>query len=297
MRPTSGNVAAMTRVVTPDASGFVIESKTLSTPDGRLSYAVAGTGPAVLAIQGVGMTGSGWRPQVDALSHQFRLITFDNRGFGGSSRGTDPLTIERMAADALAIADAEGIARFHLIGHSMGGLIAQQVALTSRHRVQSLALLCTFADGAGATRLSRRMLMLALRSRIGTRGMRRRGMIRMIMPDAYIRNHDEIALAERLGVLFGRDLADQPPIIMEQLRAMSRYSALPRLRELSGLPTLVLSAMLDPIARPTLGKDIASLIGGSRFIEFPDASHALPIQCAPEVNSLLLQHLTMAERG
>jgi aminoacrylate hydrolase len=290
-------VASVTPVVAGHASVILAESKTLSTSDGCLSYAVAGTGPSVLAIQGVGMTGSGWGPQVDALSHQFRFITFDNRGIGGSSRGTDPLTIERMAADALALADAEGIERFHLLGHSMGGLIAQQVALTSRHRVQSLALLCTFADGVNATRLSWRMLILALRSRIGTRAMRRRGMIRMIMPDLYLRDHDEIALAERLGALFGRDLADQPPIIREQLRAMSRYSAVPRLRELSGVPTLVLSAAHDPIAPPAFGKNLASLIGGSRFIEFPDASHALPIQCAPEVNSLLLQHLTMAERG
>jgi pimeloyl-ACP methyl ester carboxylesterase len=286
----------MTPALTHDASGIVVETKSLSTPDGRLSYGVAGTGPAVLAIQGAGLTGSGWRPQFEALAHQFRFITSDNRGIGGSCRGTDPLTIERMAADALAVADAEGIERFHLLGHSMGGLIAQQVALTSRHRVQSLALLCTFADGSRATRLSWRMLILALRSRIGTRAMRRRGMLRMIMPDLYLRDHDEIALAERLGALFGRDLADQPPIIMEQLRAMSRYTAIPRLRELSGVPTLVVSATHDPIAPSALGKDIASLIDGARFVEFPDAGHALPIQCAPEVNSLLLQHLMMAEQ-
>ena len=270
--------------------------KTLSTPDGQLSYQVTGAGPAVLAIQGVGVIGSGWGPQADGLARQFTFITFDNRGIGASSRGTGPLSIERMAADALAVVDAEGIERFHLLGHSMGGLIAQHLALTSRHRVLSIALLCTFADGASATRLSWRMLRLALRSRIGTRAMRRRGMIRMIMPDAYVRDHDEIALAESLGALFGRDLADQPPIVMKQLRAMSRYSAVSRLHELSGLSTLVVTAAHDPIAPPAFGNEIVSRIAGARLIEFPDASHALPIQCALEVNALLLRHLTTAEQ-
>jgi aminoacrylate hydrolase len=146
-----------------------------------------------------------------------------------------------MAHDALAIVDAENIDRVHAVGHSMGGLIAQHLALTHRERVKSLALLCTFADGTRATRLSGRMLILALRSRIGTRAMRRAGMVRMVMPRAYVRAHDCAALARDLGDLFGRDLADQPPIISEQLRALSGYTALSRLNELSGIPTLVVS--------------------------------------------------------
>src|SRR4029434_10485649 len=106
---------------------IAVERRTLSTPEGHLSYAVAGIGPPVLAIQGVGVTGGGWRPQVEGLAHQFRFITFDNRGIGKSSPGRDPLRIEQMAADALAIADAERIDRFHLLGHSMGGLIGEHV--------------------------------------------------------------------------------------------------------------------------------------------------------------------------
>jgi pimeloyl-ACP methyl ester carboxylesterase len=249
----------------------------------------------MLAIQGVGVIGRGWQPQVGSLCAQFRCLTFDNRGVGRSPRGEGPLTIESMAADALALADAERLDRFHVLGHSMGGLIALHLALTNRDRVKSLALLCTFADGRRATRLSGRVLMLALRSRIGTKAMRRNGMIRMIMPDAYVRQHDAETLAQDLGVLFGRDLADQPRILQHQLRAMSRYSAIPRLHELSGIPTLVMSALHDPIAPPSLGKEIAARIDGARYVEFSDASHALPIQLAREVNALLLEHLVGAE--
>ena len=114
---------------------------------------------------------------------------------------------------------------------------------------------------------------------------------------AYIRAHDGAALARDLGDLFGRDLADQPPIISEQLRAMSGYTALSRLNELSGIPTLVVSARHDPIAPQALGKDIASRIRGARYVEFADASHALPIQLADEVNALLSEHLLAAERA
>ena len=78
---------------------------------------------------------------------------------------------------------------------------------------------------------------------------------------------------------------------------MSKYSAAPRLRELTGIPTLVLSGSHDPIAPPLLGPDVASRIDGARFVEFSDASHALPIQCAREVNRLLLEHLTMSENN
>ncbi len=273
------------------------ESKRISTPHGELSYAAVGSGPAVLCIQGAGVIGRGWLPQIEGLAAAFRILTLDNRGTGGSPRGTVPLTIERMAADAVAVADAEGLGRFHLMGHSMGGLIAMDVALRFRARIKSLALLCTFADGAAATRLSGRMLLLALRCRIGTRAMRRRGMIRMIMPDAYVREHGTSNLATHLGDLFGRDLADQPAVISEQLRAMSQYTALPRLRELSGIPTLVVNASHDPIVRPALGRAIASGIDGARFVEFADASHALPIQCPREINALLLEHLTACERS
>ena len=277
------------------SSDIVGEPRRIQTSDGELAYQTAGIGPSVLAIQGVGVIGRGWQPQVAGLSGQFSFITFDNRGVGGSPRGTGPLTIERMAADALAVANAEGLDRFHVLGHSMGGLIAQHLALTNRHRVKSLALLCTFADGHRATRLSGRVLMLALRSRIGTRTMRRNGMIRMIMPDAYIRQHEAATLARDLGDLFGRDLADQPPIVPQQLRGMSRYSALPRLRELAGIPTLVASASHDPIAPPAMGRDIAAHIADARYVEFSEAGHALPIQLAREVNALLLEHLLAAE--
>jgi pimeloyl-ACP methyl ester carboxylesterase len=256
----------------------------------------AGAGPAVLCIQGVGVAGGGWNPQVRFLAERFHVITFDNRGIGRSGRGAQPLSIQRMAADVWTILDAHGVDACHVIGHSMGGLIALDAALMARHRVKSLSLLCSFPCGSAATQLSLRMAILGLRSRVGTRAMRRQGMLRMIFPAPWLRSVDRVALAARLAVLFGRDLGDSPPIISEQLRAMSSYDARDRLNELSAIPTLVVSGRHDPIAPPAFGRMLAAGFADSRFVEFDEASHALPIQCAERLNELLVEHLTAAER-
>ena len=232
--------------------------RSLAIDDVTLAYRSAGSGQAVLCIQGVGVAGDGWNPQVDALAQRYRVITFDNRGVGATPRGTGRVTIERMAADAVAILDAEGIHRCHLLGHSMGRLIALAVALSAPARAQSLALLCTFADGAGPTRPTLRMIALGLPTRIGTRRMRRLAMQRMLFPDEYLRHVDRAALAERLNHLFGRDLGEAPPIVDEQLKAMGRYDATPRLSELAAIPTLVVSGRHDPIAPPAFGRAIAA---------------------------------------
>lgn len=98
------------------------------------------------------------------------------------------------------------------------------------------------------------MLLLGLWTRIGTKAMRRNGMLNMIMPADYVRRHDAIA----------------------PWSAIARH---------------------DPIAPPVLGKDLATRIGGARYVEFDSASHALPIQLADEVNALLADHLCSAEQS
>jgi pimeloyl-ACP methyl ester carboxylesterase len=261
----------------------------------RLAYEVAGSGPLVVCIQGVGVAGSGWGPQRQALASRFTVLTLDNRGIGDSAIGSAPVTIDAMSADAAAVMDAERAERAHVVGHSMGGLIALHLALARPQAVRSLALLCTCADGADVTGLSLRMALLGLRCRVGTRRMRRNAMLDMVMPQDVLRRADRSALARELGALFGHDLADQLPIASAQLRAMSRFSARSRLSELAGIPTLVTSGRHDPIAPPRLGRDLADHIPGARYEEYLDASHALPIQCAERLNAQLLRHLTTAE--
>ena len=94
---------------------------TLERPDTTIHYEVDGSGPPVLLIQGVGVIGAGWMPQVEGLRNEFTLCVFDHRGIGRSGSIGRRLSIEAMAGDALALLDALGWERAHVAGHSMGG--------------------------------------------------------------------------------------------------------------------------------------------------------------------------------
>src|SRR5262245_30947397 len=162
----------------------------VDTAGARLFYTRDGQGPPVLLVQGVGAIGNTWRPQIDELSGRYTVVAYDNRGIGRSTILDGRLTIEDMASDALAIADALGIDRFHLAGHSMGGVIAQAVALRAPSRILSLAFLCTFARGGDGAKMSLPMFVTAMRMRIGTRAMRRNAFLGLILPARYLRRVD-----------------------------------------------------------------------------------------------------------
>lgn len=263
----------------------------------RLAYQVRGEGPPVLFIQGVGVHGDGWQPQVEGLAARYRCLWFDNRGMGRSQPLGARLSVEQMAEDVQVLMDAQGWDSAHLVGHSLGGLVALHLALSARARVRSLSLLCTMARGRDATRFSWWMAWVGLRSRVGTRRMRRLAFLKIVMPANALAQADPDALAEQLLPLFGHDLADQPAVVMKQLAALRAYDGTPRLAELAGIPTLVLSAAHDRIAPPELGRALAAGIPGARYVEIPDAAHGVIIQRADEVNALLSEHLAEAENG
>jgi pimeloyl-ACP methyl ester carboxylesterase len=260
-----------------------------------LYYELSGHGAPVLLIQGVGVVGECWRPQVDELEKKFQTLLFDNRGIGKSTPCSGPITIEAMAADARALMDAVGWESAHVIGHSMGGVIAQQLALDCPKRVRSLSLLCTFSRGKDAARLTPWVLWMTLRTRIGTRRMRRRAFLEMLWAPDALKTTDKDALAERIAGLIGRDLAYQPPILMKQLMAMGRHDVSRRLTELRDTPSLVISAEHDHIALPRYGEVLAGATAAARFDIIRGASHGVTIQMASEINYKLIEFLTSVE--
>lgn len=254
-----------------------------------LSYSVDGRGDPVLFIQGVGVHGDGWRPQIDALADRHRCIAFDHRGVGASTGDGASITVERLADDARAILDAQGISRAHVVGHSLGGLVAAEFAITHPTRVRSLSLLCTFAVGRHVAPLTPTMAWLGLRTKIGTRAQRRRAFLRLVLPPTSRSRAELDALAARLAPIFGHDLADQPAIVFHQLRALREGDVSRRLRELATIPTLVVSARHDLLAPPALGRALAHGIPGARFEEVADAAHGLPITHADWTNARLIE--------
>ena len=149
----------------------------------ELSYSIRGDGPKVLFIQGVGVQGDGWLPQIEVLNNKYACLSLDNRGMGASQpMAADPLTVDQMVDDLRAVMDQASWQRAHLVGHSSGGLLVQDFALRFPDRAQSLSLLCTFANGRAVSPLTARMMWLGTRCSIGTRAMRRRGFLGLLYP-------------------------------------------------------------------------------------------------------------------
>lgn len=107
-----------------------------------------GEGTPLLLISGLGYSSWCWSDLRQALKHQYRIITFDNRGTGRSDKPAGPYSIEMLADDAAHVLDQCKLPTAHVLGHSMGGYIAQTLALRHPQRVLSLVLVCTAAGGA-----------------------------------------------------------------------------------------------------------------------------------------------------
>lgn len=238
-------------------------------------------------------------PRITALAARFNCLSSDNRGLGLSQPLGARLSIEQMTDDELALTDdelalmdARGWPAAHVVGHSMGGLIALQVALLARERVRCLTFFvpglprCRSTNAADAEdldpHLPRGSIPAAKRF---SQHRHAKSRAQQLRPGA---------LASELAPLFGHDLVHQPPIAVKQLMAMVGCDATRRLQELGRLATLVVSTTQDRVARPEVGRRITDAIPGARFVGIPDASHGVAMQHAERVNPLLLDHLGSA---
>lgn len=262
----------------------------------RFAYRIVGSGPPLVMIQGVGAHGTSWNPVIEILKKHYTCLTFDNRGIGASQPAGMRLSVDQMAEDTIALMDQAEWRSAHLVGHSLGGLIALQVALKAKPRVRSLGLLNTFARGADARRMTLGKLWIVLRLRFGTRRVRTNAFQELVVPQEETRfKPDE--LTAKISRVLGHHIADMPSIADEQTAAMSAHDVTARLGEISGIPTLVINGEKDPIARPSSGRAIASGIPGAKYTEIPGASHAFPILDPERCAELLLKHLDAAERA
>ncbi len=127
-------------------------SKAMSTPfvtsdNTRIAFEVTGNGdgPPLIFLHSLGSDRNQWRPQIDALSPDFRILEVDTRGFGQSDAPAGPYTLERLSTDVIELADMAGFDTFHLCGLSLGGLMAQWIAIHHPHRLRTLTLADTAA--------------------------------------------------------------------------------------------------------------------------------------------------------
>lgn len=247
-------------------------------------FEVAGTGPRVLLVQGTGVAGCGWSPQVEGLRRDFELAWFDNRGVGQTPGA--PGDLSDMAGCALEVLDALRWDRAHVVGHSLGGVIAQRLALDHPERVASLALLCTFAQGRASLDFGPSALWRQLRMMLGSRAAKRRAFFELVSPRDRWGSEEGMAELERV---FGRGLDALPPAAMAQVRVLVGADLRAELPALRGVRSLVVSATEDRVAPVAQGPVLASCLGG-QFVEVP-GGHAVTVQDAARVNALLRDHL------
>jgi 3-oxoadipate enol-lactonase len=260
----------------------------------RIAYEVVGTeGPRVLLLMGFGMRGNMWDPQVEGLRQDHRLCYFDNRGVGKSDSPEPPWTMAEMADDARRVLDELGWESAHLVGVSMGGMIAQELALAHPQRFTSLTLIATHPGGPLAWVPAARGIRFFLEAQRGTTEHRLRALQQLLYPPEFTRRFGGQKLAERM-----RRAGRRAPMstLGAQLRAIMGHDARSRLRRLR-MPTLVVRPARDILVRPGACDALIASMPHARVLRLDDAGHGAIFQCADEVNDALRRHFAEAESG
>jgi pimeloyl-ACP methyl ester carboxylesterase len=227
-----------------------------------------GEGPPVLLIMGLGMTATGWWRTVPVLAEAgLRVIAFDNRGVGRSERPPGPYTVAQMAQDAVSVLDAAGIDRAHVYGISLGGMIAQEVALRYPERVDALVLGATTAGGANFVPAADDVnAVVQLRAR-----MTAEYAVWASVPLNYAartrreggeRIADDIAQRLRFPV-------EQEYYAAQLAAAHGHVADVVAIRA----PTLVVHGTEDVLIPPANGEKLAAAIPGAELALWPDAAH------------------------
>jgi pimeloyl-ACP methyl ester carboxylesterase len=235
----------------------------------ELHYERAGAGEPLLLIQGMGGTQLSWgEPFLKPLRQSFDCVSFDNRGVGRSAPVTDPFATAELAADALALLDLLEIGSAHVLGISMGGMVAQELALAEPGRVRSLTLGCTYCGGPGSQLMDPEdfaPLVEALASGDRERVLRASWEVNL-SPGFRAEESRYPEFAEMAAAPVSRE------ILGLQLQAIYGHDTSDRLPRIE-LPTLVVHGSVDRVLGVANGRQIASLIPDSRLEIFEDVGH------------------------
>jgi pimeloyl-ACP methyl ester carboxylesterase len=229
----------------------------------RIAWEAVGSGPPVVLVHGLGYGRWGWGPVVAPLAERFRVVLLDNRGIGESDVPPGPYTAQELADDVARVLDEAGIVRAHVVGTSLGGMVAQELALGRPERVDRLVLACTTPGGPKAYPLPVETLALMAQAPLLPR-------------DVALRRFVENALAgpEHVEEVTALRLANPPDLAgwAAQAAAGTAFDAFDRLGEIDA-PTLVLHGTKDVVVDPRNSALLAERIPGARLALFPDCGH------------------------
>jgi 3-oxoadipate enol-lactonase len=254
---------------------------------GDLYYEVVGEGPPLLLIAGFSGNTTGWLPVQPALAEHFTLIMFDNRGAGRSCVPPGPYTTVQMADDALALLDHLGVERAHVLGSSMGGMIAQELALGHPERVDKLILNVTAARPSP-------VLTQFLEANIWAveHGMPPAQRMFWVLPwmasPAIMTRHERVV--QTLGVRMANPYPAPDAGLIAQAQAIMGHDAMDRVGQIAA-PTLVLAAAEDILTPAAGAQELAEAIPGAQFHLLPRGSHVTAAEYPGEVSEAFLAFL------
>lgn len=245
-----------------------MRSEVIVDARGAQIYAcVEGEGPPLVLTHGLGDDHRFWDPCVELLAPHHRVIRWDVRGFGRSSKPPGPYDLETFAGDLLRVLDACDADRVHLVGLSMGGVIAQRFLLDHAARLRSATLVSTSSEiSEKATANWRR-----LADRVESRGFGRVDASRSFAP-AFAAARPEVVAAAG-----AQTAANDPHGYAAAARAVSAYHFTDALRGVR-LPVLILQGLDDQLTPPGGSVRMSRAIPFARLLLLPDAGHSLPVE-------------------
>ena len=248
--------------------------------DAGIAWYDEGAGPPVLLVMGLAYPAAAWFRQVPVLAEQHRVLTLDNRGAGetGLVAGA-PYTVEQMTQDCLDVLDAAGVGKAHVVGISMGGLMAQELGLSHPDRVQSLTLMSTHPGIAQAVMPPEVVEFLTARASMPAE---ERG--EFSIPFNYAPGTSRELIAEDWRA---REAGTAGPEGYAAQGGTALWSGWDRLPSMT-VPTLVVHGAQDRLVVPANGERIASQLPDAKIVLVEDANHILTTDRTDEVNALLL---------
>jgi 3-oxoadipate enol-lactonase len=242
----------------------------------RIAYELRGTmhrrRPWLVLIQGMGFDRSGWDPVLRKLRHHFQLVLVDNRGFGRSDRSAGLFAVAAMAGDIVAVLDAAGIRRAHVMGASLGGMVAQELAITHAERVDGLVLACTAPGWPFAYPMPPAAVRLILVTAVIRAEVARRRHTENALSARTVQHHPE--LVDRLLELQDSQPPPDPRALAAQAAAGALYAGRWRQARIRAR-TLVLQGGADTVVDPRNGRLLADRIPDARLVTFPELGHLL----------------------
>jgi len=265
----------------------------------ELFYEAHGEGDPLLLIMGLAADSTAWLFQVPELARHYRTIVFDNRGVGRSSKPRGPYTIHEMADDAAGLLDVIGIERAHVVGVSMGGMIAQELALRHPKRVRGLVLGCTFPEPDAESERQRQFSLARFGGRVTASGETEIDvsavdplmLFQHLLPRVFNQSFIDRELPKLLQIFGGAlQYGFSLEAILGQVEAIMGHRATDRLREITA-PTLVITGDADLLVSPANSDVLARNIPGAKLVKIPGGSHGFNFETPDVFNREVIDFL------